>query len=86
MNDTVLAQLDDLENHPVLYERQEKPVKLADGKEITAWIYLFNKYKPEMLDLEFLESYNNAGAHGKMYVPRYARAPVIDAFKFLEDQ
>lgn len=68
----------------MLYERQEKPVKFTCGAEENAWIYLLNKYKPEMLQLELLESYSSTGAHGKKYVPRYTRASVVDASTFLE--
>jgi len=34
-----LALLDDLEDHPFQYRRQQIPVILEDGDEILAWIY-----------------------------------------------
>jgi len=34
-----LALLDDLEDHPFTYRRQQVPVLLADGEEIMAWLY-----------------------------------------------
>jgi gamma-glutamylaminecyclotransferase len=68
-----LAKLDELENHPILYERQVHSFEKTDGKSIEAWIYLLREYKPEMLELEFYESYSSEGSHGKQYVPRYSR-------------
>ncbi len=69
-----LAKLDELENHPTLYERQVHSFETtADGKMIEAWIYLLREYKPEMLELEFYESYSSEGSHGKQYVPRYSQ-------------
>nr|CAG4649501.1 EOG090X09KD [Scapholeberis mucronata]SVE93740.1 EOG090X09KD [Scapholeberis mucronata] len=63
-----LVKLDELENHPVLYTRQVRRFTLADGSSIEAWVYLLKQYKPEMLELEFLESYDSEGSHGKKYV------------------
>ena len=43
-----------------------------------AWVYLLKKFKPEMLELEFYESYDSQGAHGKKYSPRYARDTTVN--------
>ena len=43
-----------------------------------AWVYLLKKFKPEMLELEFYESYDSEGAHGKKYSPRYARETTVN--------
>ena len=68
-----LAKLDELENHPTLYVRQVHSFEAANGNIIEAWIYLLREYKPEMLELEFYESYSSEGSHGKHYVSRYLR-------------
>ncbi len=34
-----LALLDDLEDHPYVYRREQVPVLLDDGDEILAWLY-----------------------------------------------
>ncbi|MGQ9921817.1 MAG: gamma-glutamylcyclotransferase family protein [Desulfobacca sp.] len=34
-----LAMLDDLEDHPFTYRRQQVPVIMADGAETLAWLY-----------------------------------------------
>ncbi len=73
VDDATLAKLDELENHPTLYVRQVHSFEAADGKIIEAWIYLLREYKPEMLELEFYESYSSEGSHGKRYVSRYIR-------------
>ena len=69
-----LTKLDELENHPTLYERQVHSFETAEGQSIEAWIYLLREYKPEMLELEYYESYSSEGSHGKQYVPRYSRS------------
>lgn len=68
-----LAELDKLENHPTLYEREICSFRVADERTIEAWIYLLKEFKPEMLELEFYDCYKSEGSHGKQYVARYAR-------------
>ena len=68
-----MAKLDELENHPHLYVRQQKQFTTANDSIIEAWIYLLKDYKLEMLELEYYESYQSEGSHGKRYVPRYVR-------------
>lgn len=74
VNDETLAELDKLENHPTLYVRELLPCQELDSSTVhQAWIYKLKEYKPEMLELEFYESYESKGSHGKVYVARYAR-------------
>lgn len=70
--------MDELENHPVLYVRQVQRFEIADGRIAEAWVYLLKQYKPEMLELEFYESYESEGIHGKKYVARYLRDQSIN--------
>lgn len=71
--------MDILENHPILYERKLKKFVTEAGTVQEAWVYLLQRYKPEMLELEFYESYESNGSHGKVYVPRYKRAQGISS-------
>lgn len=73
VDEETLAKLDELENHPTLYVRQLQSFETTDGKIVEAWVYLLQEYKPEMLELEFFESYFSEGKHGKQYVARYNR-------------
>ncbi|KAK4036250.1 putative gamma-glutamylcyclotransferase CG2811 [Daphnia magna] len=68
VDEETLAKLDELENHPTLYVRQLQSFETTDGKIVEAWVYLLQEYKPEMLELEFFESYFSEGKHGKQYV------------------
>ena len=66
-----LARLDQLENHPKLYERQEIDVEITDGSEkgeqINAMAYMLVKFQPSLLDLPMLDSYTDC-IDGKMYI------------------
>ena len=44
VDDDTFADLDALEGHPRWYKRKQVPVKLADGKELSCWIY-FNPHE-----------------------------------------
>jgi gamma-glutamylaminecyclotransferase len=68
-----LQELDVLENHPTLYERELQEVKSSDGTLLKVWIYLLKTFKPEMLELEFYDCYESKGEHGKVYISRYLR-------------
>ena len=68
-----LQELDVLENHPTLYERELQDVKASDGTQFKVWIYLLKTFKPEMLELECYDSYESRGSHGLVYVSRYLR-------------
>jgi len=44
VDDDTFADLDALEGHPRWYKRKQVPIKLADGRELTCWIY-FNPHE-----------------------------------------
>lgn len=74
----MLAFLDDFEGHPGYYTRRETPVRRTDSSdqvplELRPWIYILSKYKPEMLNLPMLSTYDSAGDHGLRYVERLER-------------
>ena len=39
----------------------------GSGDVIKCWIYVLPKFKPEMLELEYLNDYHSDGDHGKPY-------------------
>lgn len=73
-----LKYLDELEDHPNYYIRQQEPVKCKDGSECTTWIYFLKNFIDDLLNKEFLETYSNEGPHGLKYMERYLRAPGYD--------
>lgn len=75
VDQTVLDNLDVLEDHPNFYVRETHTVKnLDNATEITAWIYFIKKFKPDLLNRPMYESYSNNGEHGLKYVERYHRS------------
>lgn len=78
VNEEVLAELDILEAHPELYTREERDFHAEDGSIIRAWIYVFKKFSESLLELEFYESYDSEGSHGKKYVPGYDRTEPVE--------
>jgi len=73
----MLDFLDAFEGHPGYYTRLETPVTStgADGVtvELRPWIYILEKYKPDMLQLPLLATYDSFGDHGLRYVERCDR-------------
>ena len=50
------------------YVRREENVQIdGAGDVIKCWIYAMPKFKPEMLELEYLKDYHSDGDHGKPY-------------------
>ena len=47
------SNVDRLEGYPRLYDRQLFPAKLADGTEVSGWVYIMNELPP---DAEIIES------------------------------
>jgi len=78
VNEATLAELDKLENHPILYERQLLDFEVDDGTCQKAWIYLLKKFKAEMLELPFYDCYSSEGSHGLRYVARYEREGTLE--------
>ncbi|KAK3092371.1 hypothetical protein FSP39_002092 [Pinctada imbricata] len=66
VDDAVLKRLDELENHPDVYKRRVIPV-IMDGHVNQCWCYFLTDFKPEILRLPYLESYDAYGPQG--YVP-----------------
>ena len=49
-------------------------INLLETKQTCeVWIYILHKFKPHMLELPFLTSYESKGDHGLPYVARYLR-------------
>jgi len=89
VDDLMLGKLDELEAHPKFYRRrlesmnrlEDKSIRNSssndkvdgDNSSITAYVYLLPNFKPAMLSLPMLTSYDTNGDHGLAYVPRYSR-------------
>ncbi|XP_076313088.1 putative gamma-glutamylcyclotransferase CG2811 isoform X2 [Tachypleus tridentatus] len=70
INDILLKKLDEIEGHPIFYERRLEQVKMTDCNMVnglgdndpttqTAWIYIFKNYTAEMLQFPLLEEYSS---------------------------
>ncbi|XP_046357423.2 gamma-glutamylaminecyclotransferase-like isoform X1 [Haliotis rufescens] len=88
VDEQMLAKLDELEDHPNFYERELTTIDVTqNGKgdqlstEKECWCYFLKKYKPRMLDLPYLESYDSKGDHGLKYVERCDRVDVTHRAK-----
>ncbi|XP_005112636.1 gamma-glutamylaminecyclotransferase isoform X4 [Aplysia californica] len=75
VDDSMLAFLDAFESHPDFYRREVATVLMTQDKNgekldppqtKECWIYFLPKYKPEMLELQFLENYTS---ESKDHVP-----------------
>lgn len=76
VDESMLRQLDILEEHPTFYTRElEQIVLCTDDVELESWIYLLKKFKPEMFEREHFADYSSSGAHGLVFVERYQRDP-----------
>lgn len=69
------ATLDELENHPKLYTREEIEVTLEDGKMDKCQVYMLHNYKPELNKLPFIEQYTQDFV--KEYTPKSERGDDI---------
>ena len=69
----MLAFLDDFEGHPGYYSRLQRDVITESGTTLRPWLYILERYKPEMLQLPMYTTYDTNGDHGRRYVERFAR-------------
>ncbi|KAK9883622.1 hypothetical protein WA026_001795 [Henosepilachna vigintioctopunctata] len=76
VDDKVLKALDELEDHPNFYIREQNEViSLEDSTVHTAWIYFIKSFRKELLEKQMLKNYSNNGSFPK-YVTRYLRLGV----------
>lgn len=68
-----MKRLDELEEHPEFYKREQRPVSMEDGTECLCWIYLIQRFRENLLDLPFISNYSASGPHGLVYCERYLR-------------
>uniref|UniRef100_A0A1Y1K5K6 Gamma-glutamylcyclotransferase family protein n=1 Tax=Photinus pyralis TaxID=7054 RepID=A0A1Y1K5K6_PHOPY len=80
VDDIILKDLDELEEHPTFYVREEHFVKCIDGSEknMKVWIYFIKQFNQKLLNLPMLDHYTNEGEVQFQYVPRYDRNPEYD--------
>lgn len=87
----MLKKLDELEEHPALYERFQEDILWApESKLKTAnnidevgiltrvWIYFLPKFKASLLCGPMYSTYTNSGDHGLKYCEKYVRNPSYD--------
>ncbi|KAL6725682.1 hypothetical protein Aduo_007718 [Ancylostoma duodenale] len=76
IDDVKLKVLDDLEAYPTLYWRQIESIVMENNTEISAWIYLIRKWRPDIYESStpMMSNYTSKGSHGREYVSRYIRA------------
>ncbi|KAK6745496.1 hypothetical protein RB195_011925 [Necator americanus] len=76
VDDIKLKILDALEAYPTLYWRQVETIVMDNNTEISAWIYLLRKWRPDIYESStpMMSSYSSKGPHGREYVSRYIRA------------
>lgn len=82
VDEKMLEKLDVLEDHPNFYIREIEEVELINSKEdkiVKCWIYFLKKFKPSLLNEEYLKEYHSTGSHGKQYAERYLRDPSYHA-------
>lgn len=75
VDDTVLAKLDVLEDHPNFYVRELFGVQAMNEtcEKTKAWIYVIKNFREDLLNQTLYECYSSFGSHGKKYVERYLR-------------
>jgi len=69
----MMKRLDELEEHPDFYKREQRLVLMEDGTERLCWIYVIQRFRENLLDLPFLSNYSSSGPHGLVYCERYLR-------------
>lgn len=68
VDDTILSDLDVLEEVPDFYSRDPHRVtSLRDGSEMTAWIYSIKNFKHELLELPTITEYHSNGLYNADY-------------------
>lgn len=85
INDEMLSELDEFENHPDYYIRkQEYVLTKGESERILVWMYFLPNFKKSLLELPFLSDYSSEGEHGLKYVTRY-EAPRKDNVPYIID-
>lgn len=79
VDDTMLKNLDILEDYPAWYIREKRNFQLNDGTGVTAWVYLLKTYKESLLGLPFIDEYKSKGSHGLVYCEPTKRDEAYDA-------
>jgi gamma-glutamylaminecyclotransferase len=71
IDDRCLAWLDQFEEHPDFYEREQVWVYLHSRPEeaVECWVYFLKKFEPAMLDMEMMSCYDSFGTHNRPYLP-----------------
>ncbi|XP_003737005.1 putative gamma-glutamylcyclotransferase CG2811 isoform X2 [Galendromus occidentalis] len=69
VDDKLLQFLDEFENHPNYYLRQQEDVEFELDKRIEkAWVYMMMNFRDELLQKSLMANYSSKGPHGLQYV------------------
>ena len=79
VDDEMLGHLDALEKHPTHYTRTPDSFTMIGQSEekVEANIYIFNNFKPELMDLPFHTKYSSE-TNGNKYVTHAERTSNYD--------
>lgn len=98
VDDEMLANLDDLENHPHLYRRtivqcviEQTATASTNDSETTSSIvdsevYMIHDYNPTLMSLPFLSSYDDDAIKDGLYSSREERVEDYDLFGVVKAQ
>lgn len=84
VDEKMLKNLDELEDHPTFYTRFKQPIKMGDKCE-KMWIYFLQNFKADLLTKDMYESYSNEGPHGLKYTESYLREHSYSPKKTVKD-
>ena len=64
VDDRMLSVLDNLEDCQDIFTREMQDMNIGIGEgTVPCWVYLLQKYPEKLLNLPYLSSYQNSGAH-----------------------
>ncbi|KAH8346312.1 hypothetical protein KR084_001777, partial [Drosophila pseudotakahashii] len=59
VNQAMFAKLDELEDYPAYYDREEQAILTEQNETIQCWLYLIRNFPENMLAKKLLTSYHN---------------------------
>lgn len=80
VDDIVFANLDELEDHPNFYVREQIIVTSLENsvESHNVWTYFIKKFNSNLLNQTKYESYSNMGSHGLKYVSSEVEESSLD--------
>ncbi|KAH8252495.1 hypothetical protein KR032_000255, partial [Drosophila birchii] len=59
VDQAMFGKLDELEEYPNYYDREEQAIRTEHGETVNCWLYLIRNFPEKLLAKEQLESYHN---------------------------